>query len=181
IQGSDLAPNQWKGKVISRLSTQPKCGMALDARTVNGNTLDLAVHVGFAQAMAGAYSLHVYVVQDYVQDSSSLYDQNNYFSATGSDPDSSSPFFNLPPTINFFKHKHVLVKVATPVPAGYALPQAAMQAGKTHVVNYSIDLTGLPQSKLEVIAFVDKYTPSALGHRIENVQAVRIGGLQDWD
>lgn len=181
LGGQDLAPNNWEAKITARLGGVPRCGLAIDATKLEGNNLELKVHTGFAEDLQGAYRLHVYLVQDYIQTTDANYDQHNYLSSQGSDPDTSSPLYNLPPTINNYRHNNVLRKVLTALPDGYVIPSTDMVKGQQHIATFTADLTGLTPSRLFVVAFVDKYGTSAQGHRIENVQRVRVGELQNWD
>ena len=179
---ADLSPNLWASSVMSALGRIPSCGIALEASTIDINTLKLAVHVGFNATVSGDYRIHVFIVENMVQSNSPLYDQMNDFSINGSTPDSLLSLYSLDDTIHLYSHKHVIRKViASAGFDGSPIPQSLMAKGVDYVINYDIDLTGIKTGNSSVIVFVDKYAQNPYGHWIENVQSVPIGENKDWN
>jgi hypothetical protein len=161
-------------KIPGLLGQNPKCGLAIDASQINGNVLSLLIHAGFQIDVAGEYHLHVYLVEESVQSSDTLFDQTN------STIDTACPYFYSPNPIHNYAHKNVLRKIISTVP-GDGIPAANMKKGKQFVKAYSVNLSGLSWSNCSIIAFVDKYADYAAGHRIMNVQKVSVGSLKNWD
>jgi hypothetical protein len=179
---ADLSSGLWASSVMTALGRVPSCGVALEASTIDNNTLKLVVHVGFTAVLAGDYRIHIYIVENAVQSTSTLYDQMNDFSINGTTPDSLLPLYSLDDTIHVYNHKNVVRKVISS--NGYdgsLIPQALMVKGNDYVVNYDIDLTGIKTGNSSVIVFVDKYAQNPYGHWIENVQSVPIGENKDWN
>ncbi len=162
-------------EVPGLLGQNPKCGLAIDAFRMNGNTLTLNVHAGFNIDVVGEYRLHVYLVETSVQSSDTLYDQAN----TTTDP--TCPYYSSPNPIPNYTHQNVLRKVISTVGNGEGIPAANMRHGKQFVKNYTVNLSGFNWSNCSIIAFVDKYADYAGGHRIMNVQKVAVGFLKNWD
>jgi len=179
---TNIPPNDWAAQVPGLIGQSPKCGLAIDALSINGNSLSLYVHAGFRTDVSGEYRLHVYMVEATVKHSTDPdYAQHNYMSQTGTNPDPTSIFYNMPPTMPDWTHKNVLRKVITPVGEGEVIPAADMKQGKELKIGYTVDLTGFNYSNCFIVAFVDKYATTAQGHRIMNVQKVKVGALQNWD
>lgn len=179
---ADLSSGLWASSVFSALGRVPACGVALEASTIDNNTLKLVVHVGFTAVLAGDYRIHIYIVENSVQSNSTLYDQMNDFSINGSTPDSLLPLYSLDDTIHVYNHKNVVRKVISSNGFdGSLIPQVLMVKGNDYVINYDIDLTGIKTGNSSVIVFVDKYAQNPYGHWIENVQSVPIGENKDWN
>jgi hypothetical protein len=162
-------------EVPGLLGQNPKCGLAIDASQVSGNTLSLTVHAGFRTDVAGEYRLHVYLVENSVQSSDSIYDQ---FNTTA---DTACPYFYSANPIHNYVHKNVLRKVISTVGNGEVIPSTYMKKGKQFIKKYTVNLSGFNWNNCSVIAFVDKYADYAAGHRIMNVQKVAVGSLKNWD
>jgi hypothetical protein len=168
----------WTGcmaEVPGLLGQNPKCGLAIDASKMNGAVLTLSVHAGFRLDVLGEYRLHVYLVEESVQSSDSLYDQYN----TTVDP--AVPYFTSTNPIHLYTHQHVLRKIISPVADGEVIPAANMKKGKQYIKNYTVNLSGFNWGNCSIIAFVDKYADYAGGHRIMNVQKAAVGSLKNWD
>ncbi len=179
---SDIFPTFWPANVNAALGAIPRCGLALEASDVTGNTLKLAVHVGFSDDLLGDYRLHVFLVQDAIQTSDTTYDQQNAFSQYGTSPDPASPYYLDTTYLRNYRHEYVLKRIATDAGlAGDIIPQNLMSSGNEFVRTYTINLTGINRSNTRVIAFVDKYGTSGTTHRIENVKACYIGEAVDWN
>lgn len=179
---SDIFPPFWPANVNAQLGAIPRCGLALDASDVNGNTLKLAVHVGFSSDLTGDYRLHVYLVQEVVQTSDTTYDQLNDFSQYGSSPDPNSPYYLDTTFLRNYRHEYVLKRIATDNGiSGDIIPQNLMSDGNEFVRTYTISLDGINRSNTRIIAFVDKYGTTGTTHRIENVKACYIGETVDWN
>lgn len=179
---SDISPDQWASHVQTELGHVPSCGLALEAKTIEGNTLKLTVHVGFSETMVGQYNLHAYVVENQVISNDSIYDQMNNFSINGTTPDSLLSLYSLDDTIHRYAHKYVFRKIITPDGvAGDPIPESMMRRGNDYTVIYDLDLTGINTANSGIIVFVDKFAPILTGHWIENVQSVSFGEIKDWN
>lgn len=172
----------WGQLVLNSLGNRPQCGLALEAKSITTGFLDLTVHVGFAENMAGEYRLHGYIVENSIRTSDSLYDQLNDFSFEGSTPDSTLPYYALNDTIRPYTYTNVLRKVFTRNELkGDQIPAAIMYRGADYVTGYRINLSGINTSNCYLLVFVDKYGDTPSGRRIINVQRVNFGETQDWN
>lgn len=179
---ADLIPDYWGQKLNALLGAVPRCGLAIDAQTINGSTLQLAVHTGFSDNLYGDYRLHVYLVQGTVQSNDSLYAQLNDFSLEGLTPDSTSSLYLQNDTIRNYAHRYVLKRVISDNGlAGDVIPQVLATRGNEYIRTYNVNLTGINTSGAFIIAFVDKYGDTGTTHRIENVQRVAVGEAKDWN
>lgn len=178
---ADVSPDLWLNKTISALSEIPSCGIALEAENIEGNTLSLTVHVGFSANMFGDYRIHAYVVEDAIVSNDSIYDQYNDFDTLGATPDMLSPLYHLGNPIHLYAHRYVLKKVLTQAGTGDVIPSTEMIAGNQYVVNYSINTGSFDMNDSYIIVFVDKHALTPTGHRIENVQRVKLGESKDWN
>lgn len=179
---NDITPSLWPANVGLALGTIPRCGLALEASDITGNSLQLVAHVGFSADMIGDYRLHVYLVQDVVQTTDTTYDQANDFSQYGTSPDPNSPYYPDTTFLRNYRHQYVLKRIVSRNGiSGDIIPQSLMIDGNEFVRTYTVDLSGINTSNTRVVAFVDKYGTTGTTHRIENVKACRIGEDADWN
>ena len=179
---SDLSPDQWAIKTFTTLSQVPACGIALEAELLQGNSIQLNVHVGFADNLYGQYRIHAYVVQNEVVSGDSIYDQLNDFSSEGVTPDSTFALYWMNDTIHLYRHKNVFKRNVTPEGVeGRIIPEALMTKGNSYVTSFAIDLTGINTDNSYIIVFVDKHATTMGGHWIENVQKVNFFESKDWN
>lgn len=177
-----LATNYWSSKTTAQLALVPDGGLAIDASKIENNILTLDVHAGFKSAITGDLRLIVYLVEKSVINASTAYDQHNYMSSSGSSPDPSSPFYNQPPIIHNFEHKHVLRKVISSSSVwGDAIPAANIGAGKEFVKTYLVNLGTYVPANMQIVAFIDKNSGTKINHQVINVQAVTVGTFKNWD
>lgn len=191
--GPLLSPTGWHSSAHSQIGLLAKCGLAIDASAISGNSLTVTVHAGFAQTLNSDYRLNVFLVESNVHSiSNTSYDQKNYYSQSGSHPSSSyfyygnaTPvnYFDLPPSINGFKHDNVLRKLLTSIPFGDKIPVEEMVKGKHYVKTFTANLTGYDKSHCYIVAFIDKYGADFTNHQhqVQNVQRVKVGQIQYWD
>jgi hypothetical protein len=179
---SDLSPTNWRFNLNSSLGTIPKCGLAIDAKSLNGNTLKVVVHTGFSSTMTGEYRLHAYLVRSLFMSPDTAYAQLNDLDSLGATPDSNSTFYHAGTQLINYGYKHVLVKVINDNgPAGDIIPAGSMFRSNDFVKTFTVDLTGINSNGLTIVAFVDKYGTDGTSHRIENVQRVNVGEVKDWN
>ncbi len=179
---ADLSPDDWRSHITSTMGTVPRCGLAIDAKNLNGNTLKVEVHSGFSETLAGEYRLHVYLVRSIFHSADTAYAQMNDFSSLGATPDSTSPFFLDGPLLINYSYKNVLVRVVNDHgPEGDIIPAGSTYRNNDFVKTFTVDLTGISTSGLQIIAFVDKFGNTGTSHRIENVQRVNVGEAKDWN
>ncbi len=177
-----ITPDNWITATFTELSKIPHCGVAIEAQEIEGNILNLRVHVGFSANMFGEYRVHTYLMDNTVQNSDPAYDQLNDFSSEGATPDSLLPLYYLNDTIHMYEHRYVMRKLLSHGGVdGDPIPAAEMAQGNDYVVSYTVDLTGINYTKSSIVVFVDKYATTPSGHRIENVQSVPVGESKDWN
>lgn len=179
---SDLSPTNWRPNIMASIGTIPKCGLAIDAKEVNGNTLKVIVHSGFSETLSGQYRLHAYLVRNVFRSADTAYAQINDFSITGATPDSNSVFYLQGPLLISYSYKNVLVKVINDNgPEGDIIPAGSTYRSNDYTKTFTVDLTGINTSGLQIIAFVDKFGSDGTSHRIENVQRVSVGEIKNWN
>lgn len=179
---ADLSPTNYPGKAAVLLGNAPRCGIAIDANEVRNGFLNLSIHVGFSNDLAGAYRLHAYLVENEFITLDSLYDQANDFSQTGITPLPGSPFYSLPPLINGYSYPYVLRKVITSGGIeGEVIPASVALRGKEYVKDYIVDVRNLDTDNYSVVVFVDKYSTDAFTHRVENARAAKVGTVAVWN
>ncbi len=179
---SDLSPTNWRANINSSLGTIPRCGLAIDAKGLTGNTLKVEVHTGFSATLSGEYRLHAYLIRSVFRSADSAYAQLNDLDSLGITPDSNSVFYHRGTLLYNYDYKNVLVKVINDNgPSGDIIPAGSMFRSNDFVKTFTVDLTGISTAGLQVIVFVDKYGTDGTSHRIENVQRVNVGEAKDWN
>ncbi|MEY4594594.1 MAG: outer membrane protein Omp28 [Bacteroidota bacterium] len=179
---ADLSPVNYSGKTAVMLGNTPRCGIAIDANEVRNGYLNLSVHVGFSNDLAGAYRLHIYLVENEFVSTDSLYDQANEFSQNGTNPLPGSPFYSLPPMINGYAYPKVLRRIINNGGVdGEVIPANVALKGKEYVKDYIVDVRNLDTDNYSVVVFVDKYSTDAFTHRIENARSANIGTVAVWN
>jgi hypothetical protein len=179
---NDLFTDDWPTEVFSVLGYSPSCGIAIEAEDFSNNHLHMIAHVGFIQTLPGQYNLHAVLVEDQVASADSMYDQMNNFSSEGSSPDTSLSLYNLNDTIHQYSHHFVLRKVlSTNGPEGDPIPLGSTYGSNHYTAVFDADLTGFNTANCYILVYIDKYATTFSGHRIENVQLVRIGETKDWN
>jgi hypothetical protein len=177
-----MDPTSWMSMFPLETSLYAKCGIAIDASSVSGNTLNLVVRTGFSQTLSSEYHLNVYIVEaDVHSNIDHSYDQHNYYSQFSTSPDSAYPYYWYPDPIPDFHHKNVLRKLVSAIPNGDRIPEADMVKGKSNKKTYTVNLAGLNTANCYIVAFVDKYGTDLSQHQIQNVQKVKIGQNKNWD
>lgn len=178
---TDLSPLNYEARLNSMLSQIPRCGVAIDANDLQNGYLSLAVHVGYSADLPGAYRLHVYLVRKEFTPSDSSLAQSNDFSQNGLTPLPGTAYYDLPDPIYFYGFPYVLERVLTGSAEGEVIPESVALKGKSYVKNFIVDLRGKDISDYSIVAFVDKYGPTAIGHRVENARMVEVGKVSSWN
>ncbi len=179
---SDLSPSNWRSNINSTLGTIPRCGLAIDATNIDGNTLKVVVHTGYSTTLSGEYRIHAYLIRSTFRSADTIYAQLNDFSIDGPTPDSNSVFYLQGPLLINYAYKNVLVKVINDNgPEGDIIPAGSTYRGNDYAKTFTVDLTGINTTGLQVVAFVDKYGTDGTSHRIENVQLVAVGDVKNWN
>ncbi|MFM9052939.1 MAG: hypothetical protein ACKOKF_11585 [Bacteroidota bacterium] len=178
---TDLSPLNYESRLNSTLSLVPRCGVALDANDIRNGYLNLSVHVGYSADLPGAYRLHVYLVRKtYIPADSGLV-QSNDFSQNGTTPLPGTTYYDLPDPVYFYRFPYVLEKVLTSSADGLVIPESSALKGKSYVKNLIVDMRGKNTDDYLIVAFVDKYGPTAGGHRVENARMVEVGNVSPWN
>lgn len=169
-----LQPSQFLSNANAALAKTAKCGLAITSTVSSGN-INIEIQAGFKESLSGNYNLVAYLVEDEVSGAGSQFDQKNNDNTVPS-----SPYFNLGNPITGFKHNHTLRKIISPT-VGDVITASSITAGGVFKKNYSVSLSGYNQSKLSIIAFVQKKGTSATTYEIINVQKASVGALKNWD
>ena len=169
-----LNSTQWMSNATVALGKTAKCGLKIKS-TVSGSNANIEVHVGFKEVLSGTNNLTVYLIQNKVTGSGSGYNQANAYNTS-----SGSPFYNLGNPIINYQHNYVVKKVLT-ANLGDVIDASKISAGGEYIKTISTSLSGLNQSELYVVAFVNKIGTTATTHEILNVQQAKIGTEKNWD
>jgi len=185
-------PTDWPGAVPAEIGLYARCGLAIDASKLSGNSLSVIVHTGFAQTLNSSYRLNVFLVETGVHSATNpAYNQHNYYSNSGgSSPDSTynyyggvmpMRYYDMPPEIIDYHYDMVLRKLLSGVPYGDKIPVEEMAKGHDFVKSYTVNLTGFDKNKCYIVAFVDKYGTELPQHQVQNIQRVKVGEVKMWD
>lgn len=166
-----LDRNFWQSFATSLLAGNPPCGLAMTSYTTGTDSFYVQVHAGFNTALTGNHYLTVYVIEDEIVSNG----QANYYNN-----DSNSPLYGLGNPIVGWKHNHVVRQVLT-APLGDPIPASKLTPGGEHVVKFGGRYTGINKSKMSFIAFVNTTGPTALDHKILNVQQAKLYEIKKWD
>jgi hypothetical protein len=178
---SDLNVMNYASRLNSTLSQVPRCGLAIDANDLNNGYLNLSVHVGFSDDLAGSYRLHVYLVENGFESPDSTYYQSNDFSQFGSVPTPGISLYDLPDPIFGYTFPYVLRRIITPPVEGETIPTASAKKGKDYIRSYILDFRNKIPTDYSIIAFVDKFGSTATSHRVENSRMVQVGKVSPWN
>ena len=143
--------------------------------TVSGTTATIEVHCGFNTTLTGGYNLSVYLCENNVKGTGSLYDQRNAYNTT-----SGHAYYNLGDPIVNFNHNYVLRKVVS-ASMGDAIPADKIVKGGEYIKTYTTSISGFKLADLQIVAFINKTGTSAIDQPIINVQKVTVGNTKDWD
>jgi hypothetical protein len=169
-----LNRTQWATNVAAQLGNTAKCGLAISS-TINGTAISVEVKAAFNTALSGDYRITVYLVEDEVTGTGFGYDQAN---SLNTDP--SSPFYNAGNPIVGYSHDRV-VRKALSADLGDAISSSSLVAGGIFTKTYTTSITGYDQTKLFVVAFVNKAGTNGTNHEILNAQEAKVGITKNWD
>lgn len=181
VGGAAVSRSTWEATVNQVLAQEAKCGLAIDATSKTGSTLDVAVKLGIGAAdmPAGNYFLTVLLIEDVVDQTGTGYDQRNgYNNSTG------HPYAGKGDPIVGYKHTNVVRNVLTAA-LGDAVTADQVKAGALSTFNFSVDVAGLGDD-LDVVAFLTEATtnlanPAASTSFMYNVQRTDMGTNKDFD
>jgi len=165
----------WENDMQTRLAVAPKVSVSLNP-SWNSSTREISTYISceILQSLpTGDYRFNLYVVEDSVTGSGSGYDQTSMY-----DTDPSLPFFGLGDPIVGYVHRHV---------ARALLPNAWGQSGIiastptvgqvfSTTINYTLPVA-YDEEKVELIAFITKYTASHTGDEVYNAEHAPLIGM----
>lgn len=169
-----LNRTQWQSNFDVNKMKTARCGLALET-SISGNMANIIVHTGFNQTVTGNHTVTVYLLEDDVTGSGSLYDQRNAYHLTAG-----HPYFGQGDPIVGFKHPYTLRKVLS-APFGDNIDPNSQRSGGKDTKTYTTGINGFNASKLSVVAFIAKSSTSATAYEVMNVQRVKLGATQSWD
>jgi len=170
-----LTKTQWASNNTVNLSKTALCGLAIESK-VTGNSASIEIHAGFKSSISTACNLTVYLIENEVTGSGSMYDQVN----TNSSNDPNSPYYNKPTPITGFEHNHIVRKVISAYP-GDPIDAAFRVPGGQFTKTYILDVTGKDISRLRIVAFINKPGTTPVTHEVLNVQSAALNTLKNWD
>lgn len=170
-----LQPSQFSSNTSVALGKIAKCGLEISS-TLSGTTATINVNAGFKDTINGTFNLTVYLVEEEVTGTGSMYDQkNNYNTSSG------SPYYNMGnPMINF-KHNHVLRKVLSTQAMGDEIPSTSIKAQGLYQKSFVVEVGSYNSTKLSIIAFVNRAGTNTSACEILNAQTAKLGSEKNWD
>jgi len=170
-----LTNQQLSGFTNKAFNTSAKCGLAINS-TIAGRVVNIAVHAGFNQVLAGNYNLAVYIIENNVSQTGKGYDQANIYNTNPS-----SAFYNLGDPIVGYVHQNVLRIAVTPGQGNPISPANLVPFGQ-EIQYFQVDLpTTINVGNAYVVAFVDKAGATPTTHEVLNTQIAKLGTLRNWD
>lgn len=144
-------------------------GLAINS-SLNGNSLNFEVQIGFLVNEISNAKLVVYLLEDDL-----LHEQTNYFAGDGS---SDCPYSSQPQHIEDFEHNHVLRKAYTDI-FGDTIPANEIAENNIYTRNFEVSLPAEIESTehLSLVAFV----MGNANNEVINAQYVHVGEEQDFD
>ncbi|MEM6299330.1 MAG: Omp28-related outer membrane protein [Bacteroidota bacterium] len=162
-----VSMDEWRFNIEEFLEKDAEVGLALETK-INGDQLDVLVHLGVGQNLEKGYRIVVYLLEDDI-----IHYQNNYVSYEyGNAAYSYHPYYQLPAVLETFKHKHVLRTSLTDM-YGYEVPDFMKKEGTVMTRWYSTDISDYDPTKLSVVAYVAG-TGGLDDATVVNVQAVKV-------
>ncbi len=162
-----VAMDEWRFNIEEFLEKEAEVGLALETQ-INGDQLDVLVHLGVGQDLEKDYRIVVYLLEDDI-----IHYQNNYVSYEYGNPAySSHPYYQLPAVLETFKHKHVLRTSLTDM-YGYKIPDFVKKQGTVMTRWYSASINDYNPEKLSVVAYVAG-TGGLDEATVVNVQSVKV-------
>jgi hypothetical protein len=163
------------GAIVGPIQTQMAQKAKVDVTIENlvyssaNRTLTVDVKGAFVAAVTGDIRFNIYIVEDSVKGNGQGYDQHNYMSKTGSSPDPNSPWYNFPPTITNFYHRHVLRAMLGGTWGTNGVIPSTVASGDTYSKTYTYKLPATWNDKrISVVGIVQMYSSDAEKREILN-------------
>lgn len=164
-----LNRTQWSNNFSVAKGKTSCCGLAITT-SVSSGTASVTVKTGFCQTVSGNYKLIVYLVEDSITGTGSMYDQRNSYNNVNG-----HTYFGMGDPILNFRHNYVLRTVISAA-AGDDITSATAQ-GSMDQKTYSFNTAGINTSNASIVAFV----MSGTTNEVMNVQKVKLGSTAGWD
>lgn len=127
----------------------------------SNRTLTVDVKAAFVSNVIGDIRFNLYIVEDSVKGSGTGWDQNNYMSKTGADPDPNSPWYNLPPKLTNFYHRHVLRAMLGGTWGDAGVIPDPVQSGGTYTKSYTYKVpNNFNTDRIHLVGIVQMYNSS---------------------
>ncbi|MFN8359827.1 MAG: Omp28-related outer membrane protein [Candidatus Kapaibacterium sp.] len=155
--------------IVQQMATAAKVDVQLENVAYNSGTRTITADVKgiFAASVSGDIRFNLYIVEDSVKGNGAGYDQHNYMSKTGSAPDPNSPWYNFPPTITNFYHRHVLRAMVGGTWGDGGVIATSVQNGDSFTKTYTYKVpAGYNVNRISLVGIVQMYD----GANVENRQ-----------
>lgn len=165
------------GPIQTQMVTPAKADVTIENLVYSSanRTLTVDVKAAFVASVSGDIRFNVYLVEDSVKGSGTGYDQHNYMSKTGSSPDPNSPWYNFPPTITNFYHRHVLRAMLGGAWGTNGVIPSSVTSGGTYKKTYTYQLPATwNTNRVSVVGIVQMYDATDANKR-EVLNAVEQG------
>ncbi len=170
-----LQPSQFSNNASVASGKTAKCGLEVSS-ILSGSTATINVNAGFKDTINGTFNLTVYLVEEEVTGTGSMYDQkNNYNTSSG------NPYYNMGNPITNFKHNHVLRKVLSTQAMGDEIPSTSIKVQGLYQKSFIVEVGSYNSAKLSIIAFVNRAGTNTSACEILNVQTAKLGSEKSWD
>lgn len=164
------------GAIVGPIQTQMVVPAKVDVALENlvyssaNRTLTVDVKATFVTNVIGDIRFNLYIVEDSVKGSGTGWDQSNYMSKTGGDPDPNSPWYNFPPKIPNFYHRHVLRAMLGGTWGDAGVIPDPVQSGGTYTKSYTYKVpNNFNTNRIHVVGIVQMYNSSADKREVLNV------------
>lgn len=158
------------------LNQTAQLGLAIHS-SLNGNSLNIKVKVGFALDTLPDARLVVNLIEDGL-----TYNQTNFYAGGSATCDPEFDYTSMPSVIPNFPQEHVLLKSYTDI-YGDIIPQSEISNGNVWTRDFNVQLPANvtnPQN-LKLVAFVLGNGDKNSNRAVVNVQSVKVGSNQDFD
>jgi hypothetical protein len=179
VGGETVSRSTWQQTVNQVLGETAKCGLAIDATSVDGVNMDIKVKLGIgAEALPeGNYFLTVLVREDVMTGTGTGWDQINGYNTTAG-----HAFYQKGSPIVGYEHDNVVRNMMTAA-LGDELTADQVAAGALSEFEFTANLAGYGED-VTVVAFICEYTESLTSGNssfMYNVQTAAKGTKVDFD
>jgi len=170
----------WFNEIQDKANKNSNCGLAIDAREIEQDLLNLKVDIGLGSSTfeevegpEGKYRLQVLVIE---KEKSG---QEIHWQWSAYNDDERSPYYQKGNPIKDYIHRNTLVDILGE-PEGDSINVNDLRPLTRERFNYSMDLS-LYNDDIRIVAMILRYNASADRFEVLNSQFVDVGEVQPFD